>query len=336
MPDEVIPLLESVAVAENQPVAARASALRTLARISDRPSGLEVAVRALGGLGKQPPGDLAQVREQFARDGRRAGQVEQFAKWFAADDAARRETAALVLVSLAAGTGGDQAARAAALRALDAGWTRSDTAAILLRAIAELRAEAFVFQVRARLKDPSDEVRSEAERAAAQLGLNDNQAGQGPKIAELKFDDVLAQAAKTSGDANRGAQLFARQGCIACHTVSSGEALKGPLLAGIAARYSRPELIESILKPSAKIAQGFETQFFVLDDGKVVDGFVVRESGDEVEVRSANAQTTLVAKDRIDERGRRELSIMPTGLVDPLTPADLASLLAYLESLKTK
>ncbi len=186
------------------------------------------------------------------------------------------------------------------------------------------------------MKDPTDEVRREAEFAANQLRLDQDAGGAGPKIAQLKFEDALEQATKSPGDAGRGAQLFARQGCVACHTVSQNEALKGPLLAGIAARYSRRELIESILKPSAKIAQGFETQFFVLDSGKVVDGFVVRESGAEVELRGANAQTMLISKSEIDERGRREISIMPTGLVDPLTPADLASVLAYLESLKAK
>ena len=336
VPDEAIGVIAGVAASEAEAIPDRAAALRTLARISDRPAGLAAAVRAFGSIGKHPNNDLLQLREQFARDGRRASQVADFARWFAGGDASERETAASVLVFLAANSGALLEAREAALRAIETGWQRSDTTAMLLRAIGWARADAFVFQVRERLKDPQDEVRSEAEFAAAQMRLNDDAGSPGPKIAQLKFDAVLDEAVKTPGDAGRGGQLFARQGCIACHTTSQSEALKGPLLAGIAARYSRRELVESILQPSAKIAQGFETQFFVLESGKVIDGFVVRESGDEVEVRGANAQTTIVPKSQIDERGRRELSIMPTGLVDPLTPADLASLLAYLESLKAK
>ena len=38
----------------------------------------------------------------------------------------------------------------------------------------------------------------------------------------------------------------------------------------------------------------------------------------------------------IDERGKRTLSMMPEKLVDGLTVNQLASLLAYLESLKAK
>ena len=47
------------------------------------------------------------------------------------------------------------------------------------------------------------------------------------------------------------------------------------MLGGIAGRYSRAELCESILKPSAKIAQGFETQWFKTNDGDVLIGFCV-------------------------------------------------------------
>ena len=119
-----------------------------------------------------------------------------------------------------------------------------------------------------------------------------------------------------------------------CHTISKTEPLKGPFLGDIANRYSRAELTESILKPSARLAQGFETQKFALTSGQVVEGFVVRESGDEVELRNAAGDATVVPKADIDERGASDISVMPTGLADPLSVPDLASILAYLESLK--
>jgi putative heme-binding domain-containing protein len=336
VPDEAAPVLLAVAAADDQPIPSRAAALRILARIADRPVGLETAARAFGSIGKHPNNDLLQIREAFARDAARGAQVDYFAKLVDQGDSAEREAGCFVLVYLAGNAGVPQTARDAALRAIDGGWQQPATAAALLRAIGRARAESFALLVRGHLQDPTEEVRREAEFAASQMRLDQDANSSGPKIAALKFEDVLDEAIKQPGDAARGAQLFARQGCVSCHTVSQNEALKGPLLAGIAARYSRKELTESILKPSAKIAQGFETQFFVLDSGKLIDGFVVRESGDEIEVRGANGQTTIVAKSSIDERGKRETSVMPTGLVDPLSPQDLASLLAYLESLKAK
>ena len=103
---------------------------------------------------------------------------------------------------------------------------------------------------------------------------------------------------KEKGDPKLGERLFQRQGCIACHTVAPGEAPKGPSLLGIAARYSRAELTESILKPSAKMAQGFEPQKIATVDGRTFEGFVVRESGDEVELRDVQGTRDRSAQER--------------------------------------
>jgi hypothetical protein len=42
----------------------------------------------------------------------------------------------------------------------------------------------------------------------------------------------------------------------------------------------------------------------------------------------------VLRKEDIEERGKRDISIMPQGLVDKLNVEQLAALLAYLESLK--
>jgi putative heme-binding domain-containing protein len=96
------------------------------------------------------------------------------------------------------------------------------------------------------------------------------------------------------------------------------------------------ELCESIMKPSAKIAQGFETQWFKTKSGDVIEGFVVKEGGDQIEVRTPVGVSTVIKTDQIQKRGKRDVSMMPEGLVVKLTPADLASLIAYLNSLDGK
>ena len=108
------------------------------------------------------------------------------------------------------------------------------------------------------------------------------------------------------------------------------------MLGGISTRYSRAELCESILKPSAKIAQGFESQHFKMNNGEEIDGFVVKEGGDSVEVRNIAGINTILEKGNIKDRQKREQSMMPEGLCAALTPEDLASLLAFLESTKVK
>src|SRR5205823_591380 len=139
-------------------------------------------------------------------------------------------------------------------------------------------------------------------------------------------------AVSARGDASVGQQLFVKQSCILCHTLSDKEPPKGPMLGGIGKRYSPAELCESILKPSAKIAQGFESQSFQMKNGDQFDGFVVKEGGDAVEVRNLVGVTTILEKADIVRRQKLETSIMPEGLVANLTPADLAALIAYLQS----
>ena len=71
-------------------------------------------------------------------------------------------------------------------------------------------------------------------------------------------------------------------------------------------------------------------------DGLTIDGFVVRESGDAIEVRTNEGTSKRIPVAEIEARGKRAISTMPDGLADNLTPTRLASLLAYLESLKSQ
>ncbi|MFP6763414.1 MAG: c-type cytochrome, partial [Planctomycetaceae bacterium] len=153
-------------------------------------------------------------------------------------------------------------------------------------------------------------------------------------IANLKPDIASYRALNTDGDAKRGEPLFRKQACIACHTTANGQTPKGPHLVDIGKRYRKQELVESILKPDAKIAQGFDTYLFVMNSGKVMTGFVSGESIDEVQVRQTNGVALKLKKSEIELRQKKPESMMPRGVVNNLTPEQLADLIAYLQSLK--
>ena len=153
-------------------------------------------------------------------------------------------------------------------------------------------------------------------------------------IGNLTPEIASYRALNAEGDAKAGEPLFKRQACIACHTTANGQTPKGPHLVDIGKRYKKPELVESILNPSAKIAQGFDTYLFVMDSGKVVTGFVSGESADEVQVRQANGLALSLKKSEIELRQQKKESMMPVGVVSNLTPEQLADLIAYLQSLK--
>jgi putative heme-binding domain-containing protein len=166
------------------------------------------------------------------------------------------------------------------------------------------------------------------------LGLNDTGAT-AKTIGAMKYEEVFA-AVQKGGDAAAGKEMYLRAGCIACHTVGADEPPKGPVLSAVAKIYDRAALTESLLKPNAKLAQGFESAWIKTKKGAQFEGFVTREGGDSVDIRSIIGQTETIEKGDIAERGHREQSMMPDGLLNSFTPTDLANLLAYMESLKGK
>ncbi|WP_422928643.1 DUF7133 domain-containing protein [Singulisphaera sp. PoT] len=334
---EAIRFLGTVASSDRDEPALKAEALRGLHRHLKEAGAFEAALPALAAIvaQKEPHNDLADALRDILNDPRLAGHVQDFIKLADDPDASRSLLGLEALIQVGRNDRANGDARQKASAAIEAAWSRPEIVPRLLHAVARTQAPRYAFQVRARLHDGSPEIRSAAEEAARELKL-DVSASEGEPISKLPFDEVVAKIQKEAGDPKVGARLFERQGCIGCHTVSQTEALKGPSLVGITARYNRAELTESILKPSAKIAQGFETQKFATTSGQVHEGFVVRESGDEVEFRNSAGVVTVLPKKEIEERGKTETSVMPLGLVDPLTVPEFASLLSYLESLKSK
>ncbi len=154
------------------------------------------------------------------------------------------------------------------------------------------------------------------------------------QIGNMKYEDALARTLEVKGDASKGQAFFKSQSCIACHTFADGQTPKGPHLVEIGKRYKADELVESILKPSAKIAQGYDTYTFRTLKGRVVVGFVVSEGAESVQVRDATGVRHDLAQKDIEEREKQPQSMMPEGLGANLTPGQLADLIAYLQSLK--
>ena len=334
-PEETLPLFAEVAVSAKEPADLRAKAVRALMSFN-KPEARAAVLKALTAETKLP-GPLEKLWADFARDGKHVSDVSTFVKLARDGSEAEKELAFGVLGSMTERTFGTKEARAAAEAAVQQGLGETATIPAVLAAIQRLNLGGYAPQVR-RLADSKDAAL--AKRAKATLGKLKVDAavsppGQ-PSIGKMAYADVLALAVKEKGKAGVGEKLFLRVGCINCHTVSPDEPQKGPMLAGIAARYKREELAESVLKPSNKIAQGFETYTFQMADGTAVTGFIARESGTEVEVRDSAGAVRILKKDDIDERRPGKVSVMPDQLVDHLTPQELAAILAYLESLKGK
>src|SRR5262249_54331010 len=135
------------------------------------------------------------------------------------------------------------------------------------------------------------------------------------QIGNMKYDAVLKRALAAKGSAEKGKPLFKSQSCMACHTYEDGQTPKGPHLVDIGKRYSAAELVESILKPSEKIAQGYETYTFTTVSGRLYTGFIVSESADAVQFRDLTGVRRELKQKEIESREVQKQSMMPVGLV---------------------
>jgi putative heme-binding domain-containing protein len=137
----------------------------------------------------------------------------------------------------------------------------------------------------------------------------------------------------------KGKALFTSLGCVRCHTIDTHEEPKGPYLGDVGTKFDAKYIVESVIHPSAKIAQGFSTIRVLATDANGKNsteyiGFVTRESSDELQMRDPTGKVMIINKSRITKRETMPGSMMPDGLTDALSLEDFRSLLAYLQSLK--
>ncbi len=140
------------------------------------------------------------------------------------------------------------------------------------------------------------------------------------------------------GDPGRGEHLFfdpGGVGCARCHSAGGrGEANVGPDLSGLARTYDRAEIVRSVLEPSSRIVNGYRPLVVALNDGTVATGVLRAEGEDHVDLIDSGLRPVRLAKADMMERRLGDTSLMPAGLVDGLTPAEFADLIAFLESLR--
>ncbi|PSR52746.1 heme-binding protein [Adhaeribacter arboris] len=158
-----------------------------------------------------------------------------------------------------------------------------------------------------------------------------NQKGQ---IGKTSIEDVMLAIAKIKGDPVVGKGLFARQGCVACHSIKKGETLKGPFMGQIGSIMNREQIAESILKPNASISQGFATVTITAKGDKTYTGFVSEETADKVVMRNIAGQVFTIKTSDIVSRKEMETSMMPSGLANALSYEEFASLVTFLSEQK--
>lgn len=344
IPVEAIPFLVNAATDDSTADIPRSQAVMALAK-TGTPEAVQAILSALSRLAQSKASESDRerrlARDAFLNSPRTELQSELLEKEAAKLNQDISAWADAALLAISNRQNASPEIRDVAKRTLDAGWANPKRRAQILHAMMLGESRVSRDKILEAVNDPDPTVAAAARRTAQVLRLDRGgrrgpQPAASPVIEKLQPAEVVAAVLKTTGDIKLGEELFTRQACVNCHTVTADQPLRGPFLGNIATTYKRAELAEAILLPNKTIAQGFVTQHFELKDGTELDGFVTQEAAEQVTIRNATAQESLIRVKDISKRTKLEKSLMPEGLVANLTVNELAALLDYLEGLVKK
>ncbi len=185
--------------------------------------------------------------------------------------------------------------------------------------------------------------------APAEIGLDileASEARQDARIVEAieKWREALAESEDQNeqqlllvgGDPELGESIFREHpaaACTRCHQLDGVGGDVGPRMDGIGSLQTPQYLLESIIKPNAAIAEGFESVLVETKEGDYYAGVLKSETEEELVINSPEEGIiTVKAADVISrEKG---LSGMPEGMDQMLSRQDLRNLVAFLRAQK--
>jgi putative heme-binding domain-containing protein len=153
--------------------------------------------------------------------------------------------------------------------------------------------------------------------------------------------EALAEALNSAGsrrDLARGEAMFAAASCSKCHRIGGKGTLVGPDLTSASSRFSRRDLLQSIITPSKVVPEKYRSLQIVTASGRTYLGQTV-PGGDfrSTSLRLATdplhpGRYVVIRKSEIEVQRHSPVSWMPDGLLDTLNKEEVLDLLAYIEA----
>ena len=144
------------------------------------------------------------------------------------------------------------------------------------------------------------------------------------------YKDVLF-----GGDSGKGYGIFNNNStaqCVRCHAINNMGGKVGPELDKIAKTFSREQILEALIEPTARIAPGYGSVILTLKDGQNLTGVLEKESAHELVIRTSEAEPLKIPVSRIKKRENMISSMPPIGRL--ISKRELRDLIAYLSTLK--
>jgi putative heme-binding domain-containing protein len=155
-------------------------------------------------------------------------------------------------------------------------------------------------------------------------------------VQKWKMSDLEPRLTEVQKGRNfdKGREAYMAGQCIKCHRVGTEGGAVGPDLTAIASRFSRRDMLESVLEPSKVISDQYQNERVVTKKGISHVGRIVDESADRIVIQPDPLSPTRVEvrKSAIETREPSKLSPMPAGLADVLTAEEVLDLVAFMEA----
>lgn len=232
-----------------------------------------------------------------------------------------------------------------ALRLVRAGWTlpQRQTYFEALRDAQSFPGAHYLPLVLRYIKRDAEQSLSETERASLKDILRTEASAKAPAAPDTNRKFIrawtVADLEKTLSSVNsgrnrqQGKRLF-QSACAKCHVYAGEGSALGPELTGVAGRFSRRDLLDSILDPSKVVAEIYRNITVTTKDGVIHEGRFIAEDERSLTLATNPAdpdQRWRVRKNDIALKQISELSTMPTGLLDFFDREEILDLLAFLE-----
>jgi len=135
------------------------------------------------------------------------------------------------------------------------------------------------------------------------------------------------------GDVRRGQAVFnsTKAACASCHAMGYLGGKVGPDLTSIGQARTERDLLEAIIYPSASFVRSYEPVIVVLKTGDEQSGVLRGDTPDEVVLATGPETEVRIARSDITEIRPGLVSVMPQGLDEQLSKAELADLVAFLK-----
>jgi len=152
------------------------------------------------------------------------------------------------------------------------------------------------------------------------------------KAAYEKYRSMLTTQALASADLKTGKTVF-NKSCGSCHKMYGEGGVMGPDLTG--SNRTDPEyILMNVLEPSAEIQDDYKMVVINTRDGRTYSGNIISENQRQLTLRIVGQDQVVINKSGILSREATDVSMMPSGLFENLTQAEIVNLMGYLKTNK--